>query len=439
MEKRPLILSAFKQLAALQADRLTNWPRVLSGILVVWPGRLVVAIAVMVSVASLPAAPAATSVSPRPTLPVEGPAFVASLVAVAADGTVTFEVDGQRRQAATSDLVMWGAPRGARRGPQVVTADGSLLVGSRLRLDANQLRLDSSCAGPMALPRSVVRGIILKPSADRLARSRLRMQSVAQQRDNDQLILINGDHVAGKVTEIGDTEIAIATDVGDVRIKTARVAALFLRGPPGRPSAGQGARLLVGFRDGTLLRAESLTVTDAAVFATLVCGVDYAGCRPADLTYFQPLEARAIYLSDLPSSQYEHVPYLTLKWPFYRDCNVLGGRLRCQGRYYCKGLGMHTASRLVYQFERPYRRFESEVAVDDAAGRHRGSVLFRVTTHTESGWRETYVSPILRGGEPPVSVSVDLAGTDAIQLEVDTADHGDQLDYADWLNPRLVK
>lgn len=407
---------------------------------------------------------------------------------------LTLRVDGQTRQVAAADLVMWGAPREARRGPQVVVADGSLLVGSGVHFANAQLRLDTTTTAAVALlPRSVVRAVILRPSADRLARAQRRTRGIAQQRDSDELILANGDRVVGEVTSLDATAVAIATDVGAVRIPKTRVGAILLRGPATRPAAEQDARFLIGLRDGTLLRAESLTVDAAVVRVQLVCGVAVAGWQRADLTYLQPLKGRAVYLSDLPASQYEDVPYLTLKWPFRRDQNVLGGQLRCQGRIYNKGLGMHTASRLVYRLETPatadepeasgstiwrvspphnvagssesviantvaatsrggghvpqrerlktpFRRFDSDVAVDDAAGRRHGSVLFRVTTHTvKSGWREAYVSPVLRGGDAPVSVSVDLTDADAVRLEVEFADHGDQLDYADWLNPRFVK
>ena len=142
---------------------------------------------------------------------------------------------------------------------------------------------------------------------------------------------------------------------------------------------------------------------------------------------------RVVYLSDLKPASYRHIPYLQLAWPYQADRSVLGGRLRAGGRLYLKGLGMHSPSRITYDLDEPYRRFEAEVAIDAEAGA-RGSVVFRVFVDDGGGtWQEQATSEIVRGGEPPVPISVDLTGAKRISLLVDFADRGDELDHADWL------
>ena len=42
------------------------------------------------------------------------------------------------------------------------------------------------------------------------------------------------------------------------------------------------------------------------------------------------------------------------------------------------------------------------------------------------------------GGMSPVPVSVDLSGVRQLSLLVDFGERGDELDYADWLEARLV-
>ena len=56
-----------------------------------------------------------------------------------------------------------------------------------------------------------------------------------------------------------------------------------------------------------------------------------------------------MYLSDLKPAEYHQTPYLDLPWPYQTDRNVTGGLLRCGGRLYLKGLGVHSAARLVYK------------------------------------------------------------------------------------------
>ena len=78
------------------------------------------------------------------------------------------------------------------------------------------------------------------------------------------------------------------------------------------------------------------------------------------------------------------------------------------------------------------------VSVDDAA-KGRGSVVFGAYVLRDGKWAEAYKSEIVRGGEPPRPVSVDLGGAAGLTLTVDYADRGDELDYADWLDARLVR
>jgi hypothetical protein len=100
---------------------------------------------------------------------------------------------------------------------------------------------------------------------------------------------------------------------------------------------------------------------------------------------------------------------------------------------------MYSASRISYALDEPYRRFETLIAIDDAA-EGRGSVVLRVATDRGDGkWHVDYTSPILRGGNSPIPVSVDLKGAKRISLLVDFGERADEMDYVDWLDARLVK
>jgi len=100
---------------------------------------------------------------------------------------------------------------------------------------------------------------------------------------------------------------------------------------------------------------------------------------------------------------------------------------------------VHSASRLTYDLDEHYRRFEAELAIDDeTAGQ--GSIIGRVFTDDGSGkWQLRHESPMIRGGDAPVGVELDLQGAKRISLLIDYADRGDQQDHADWLGARFVK
>jgi hypothetical protein len=99
---------------------------------------------------------------------------------------------------------------------------------------------------------------------------------------------------------------------------------------------------------------------------------------------------------------------------------------------------MPSASRLAYDVA-GYRKFEAEIAIDDAAGLA-GSVVFKVVLEAEPGnWATAYESPVVRGGDAPIPISVDLKGAGRMALLVDFADRGDVCDHANWLHARLTK
>jgi hypothetical protein len=143
-------------------------------------------------------------------------------------------------------------------------------------------------------------------------------------------------------------------------------------------------------------------------------------------------------LSDLEAANYRHVPYLSVEWPYKRDRNVDGNPLVAGGRRYLKGIGMHSASRLTYRLEGNYRRFDAAAAIDDSTD-GRGSVTFGVYVLRDEKWQEAYQSSIVRGGDAPVPVSVDVSGAAGLTLTVDYADRGDELDRVVWLDARLIK
>ena len=152
-----------------------------------------------------------------------------------------------------------------------------------------------------------------------------------------------------------------------------------------------------------------------------------------------PLGGQVTYLSDLTASGYRFISYLDLTWNYRADRSVEGNPLRAENHLYLKGLGMHSASRLTYDLDQPYRRFDAKLAVDDeTAGR--GSVIGRVFVDPGDGkWEPRFESPVVRGGMPSLPVSVDLQGAKRISLLVDFGDRGDQQDHADWIGARLVK
>jgi hypothetical protein len=260
-------------------------------------------------------------------------------------------------------------------------------------------------------------------------------------------------------------------EVGRVEIPTDRILAIIFnpaltRQPPGdcpdfcgrRPQEWDcpPLRAWAGFRDGSCLLATELILREASLRIT---ADGQTWNAPADsLAFLQPLGGRAVYLSDLKPAEYHQTPFLDLSWPHHADRNVTGGRLRCGGRLFLKGLGVHSKAQLVYDLTgvRDQRsgvrgqkgpplplgeglgvratHFCAEIGIDDSTA-GQGSVQFRVLIDGQ----EKFASKTIRGGDPPMPISVELTGAKRLELLVDYADHADILDHADWLNARLIR
>jgi hypothetical protein len=153
----------------------------------------------------------------------------------------------------------------------------------------------------------------------------------------------------------------------------------------------------------------------------------------------QPLAQRVIYLSDLKTIGFKHVPLFDWQQKYANDRSVTHSLLRAGGRRYIKGIGMPATSRLAYEIPAGAQRFEAEIAVDDEAG-GAGSVILRVFLEASGeSWKPAFESKVMRGGDPLQSVRVELGDARRLALVVEMSDHGDQRDWADWLNARFVK
>lgn len=373
-----------------------------------------------------------------PGVPVDGPAFRGKLAAAEAGGKLRFAGAARPHEILAADLAWWGALVEPAAGAQIILADGGTIVADAVRIEAEQVHGRSQSLGPFKLPLELVAGIILQPPADRATLDAWTARIATASGQTDRLLLDNGDELTGSVAGLTEKIVPLESDAGKVEVGVDKVAAIIFNPTLVHRSRTSGPRLLLGFADGSRLTAIELTADAAGAQVKLAGGAELKAATDR-ISALQPLGGKVVYLSDLKPISYRHVPYLQLEWPYHADRNVLGSRLRAGGKPLAKGLGMHSPSRITYDLDRPYRRFQAELAIDDEAV-DRGSVVFRVLVDDGRGaWSERAKSDVIRGGQAPVPISVDLSGAKRLSLLVDYADRADELDHADWLNARLVR
>ncbi|MBN2023049.1 MAG: NPCBM/NEW2 domain-containing protein [Pirellulales bacterium] len=365
-------------------------------------------------------------------VPVEGEPFRAELVACDPAWTLTFQPD---RALAAENLVRWGDCPDPARGSAVVLADESLVVGDLLEVSREAVRIDSKSCGLVRLPSATVAGVIFELPGDAVRRDRLLDRVLRAEDRSDVVLLANGDQLGGSLTEVDSDAIHLDTTSGPTSLELGQAEAIIFHPALRRRARRDGLGAWVGLADGSRVACARLAMEDrqASLIPAAVEDADWQ-TAPREVVFLQPFGGRAQYLSDRRPDAFRHIPFLDLAWPYENDRNGLGGRLRSGNRLYLKGLGAHGSSCLTYVLTAPCEAFAAELALDDAAGSG-GSVRFRVYVDR----RKRFESDVLRGGDEPAPVRVDLAGAKRLDLIVDFADRADQLDRADWLDARLIR
>lgn len=410
----------------------------------------------------------------------DGQRLAGTFTAFLQEGKLEFEIAGAKRVLAPSELIQFGGRREVTRGPCVFLTDGSIVVsrdnkipepyrwiglssgGVVVRVLSLGVPLNASDPlGPaeLKLPLERVQAVVYQIPAGAKERDALFDQLAALKGDEDRLLLENGDVIAGtlqlpeeaegpKANAAAGETFTIETRVGNrtqkVEVPVKRVAALrfspALLQIPEQPKS----TLELGMPDGSFLRTVSIgPIIDGGVTAVeLPGGLKIPISRfcdlPTEVVYLRSRQERVTYLTDLAPAAFRHWPFLTTEWPLGRGRNVLGGRLRAGGFVEDQGLGMHSRSRAIYAVPPGVKRFEAEAALDDAAGA-KGSVVFRVLKLSGQAWSVATETGPVRGGDPPVPLSVDVSGAEQIALVVEFGERGDECDWADWLGARFVK
>jgi hypothetical protein len=347
--------------------------------------------------------------------------------------------NGEERAFAAGKVVRWGNFSTAVGGHRVRLSSGGELIGHSLEIHEGEILVESALLENVRLPPGLASAVIFDMPADQETARLLEKRISAVAADADTLLFANGDQLTGQILDVAKDKLNFKSTVADLVVDRARVSALVFRREKSDGSVSAGKPIIwVGLRDGSRLLTRNVVIDERSARLDL----DRQGTLSVETSAviaLQPIGGDVVYLSDLNDAGYRHIPFLSLTWDIRRDRDVTGGPLAVGGLRYLKGLGMHSAARITYNLDGEYHAFQSDLAIDDSTD-GRGSVTCRVFTDDGSGqWRIKYESPVIRGGEKPVSVNVDLAGAKRISLLVDFADRGDEQDHVNWLDARLVR
>jgi hypothetical protein len=353
----------------------------------------------------------------------------------------TFRAEEKEREVPLEKLVRYGHFVDATRGPQILLADGSLLIANVREWDGAKLQVQSAAMGTLNLPLERVVGLLWQVPQSATSRDRL-LRGINQFQGNQDVVwLPNGDRLSGTVGGLTGDQFVLEAESGKTNLPLSRVVAVALNPTLIDHPTAKSARFVLGLNDGSRLNLESLQVADNKCSVACLAGFT-AEFGLSNVVAWQNLSGGVIFLSDLEPTKFQQVPLVQLGWPLGRDRSCAGELLRCSGRVYLKGLGMHAPAAAAYQLDREYRALCGEIGVDDHVGLQ-GSVGFHIDLATgaegdQGGtWKSSFSSPIFRGHDPTKRFQIDLHGARAIRLRAEVADRGEERDFANWLDVRL--
>jgi alpha-galactosidase len=115
------------------------------------------------------------------------------------------------------------------------------------------------------------------------------------------------------------------------------------------------------------------------------------------------------------------------------DKSVDGHAISIGGKTFERGIGTHAESVFRIDLKKSAEKFSASAGVDDDAPQKVGSVEFQVFGDGKLLWK----SGVLKSGDAPKLVELDVKGVGTLMLMVTDAGDGNNSDHADWADAQL--
>lgn len=142
-----------------------------------------------------------------------------------------------------------------------------------------------------------------------------------------------------------------------------------------------------------------------------------------------PCAAETVWISSLDLTP------ITQGWgKAQADKSVTGKPLAIAGKVFERGVGTHADSLVRLDLKGGSERFSASVGVDDAASRDIARLVFKIVGDGKTLWK----SDVMKQGQAPVPVDLDVKGVKTLLLKADAAGTGVAYAHADWADAQLL-
>jgi len=360
---------------------------------------------------------------------------------------VVLETSSGRRELPGSVLLYLDAqPASPAKGQKpeawINLVDGSLLAAQSYTVQRSVTRIALLGGGTAELPTRSVANVRFKDLDS--SRQDQWKRILATDAAGDLLVIAKKetlDYLEGLIHDVTDEVVQFELE-GEVHaVQRDRMAGLVYHQSRGTELADVLAHMTdtAGSRFAVIAVVLEKGTLELTTAAGLTVSRPLASIQKIDFSH-----GKVIYLSDLDwhTGRSDWIPFVSTAKPlavlkkFYeprRDRGFARPELRLDGRAYAKGLALHSRTYLVYELPAGFRRFEAIAGIDQS---HVDLGHVRLEIHGDD--RELFASD-LRGGEPPLEISLEITGVRRLAILVD---FGEDLSVGDTLNlcdARIVK
>lgn len=391
----------------------------------------------------------------------------ARLVNVETTSTLAFQQQSQSLSLPLGQIVRYSSDRNVVPSPSVALADGSWLAGHVQWLSDRRLRVVSKWFEPLELELDNARALQINPSTSWPETQHLRAQMLKPTGSDDVLWKRGSESRSGlsasgivtlqikKSVEAGAADRAVwnfRVQAGSpaVELAQADIAGITFSPILRQPTAPCPSCTTIHLVDSSVLIVKSLSRRDdGRVECVLPSGIKLLSLDESDqwvesITQITSQPAEVTWLSDLEPARYRLLDSdSTVPWSLGRNRDLFGQRLfDVRGHAIEHALMIHSPAQVAYRWDGKPSKLFATLAIQQPAANGSsaatGSIQGQVLVARDGQLVKVWQSQVIRAGDEPVSVEVDLGSTQLFVLLVDPADMGTLGDHAVWRDARVV-
>lgn len=392
----------------------------------------------------------------------------ARLTNIESTGTLVFAFQGQPLSVEAREIVRWSSDRTTTPGSSAALEDGSWLAGQLQWPSDRKMRIVSKWFEPVERELDSLRAVLVNSSPG---------WPETQSRQS-QMLQVTGSHdVLWKRNSESQSGLS-ASGIVTVQIKKSidatspdRAVWNFRSQPGGAPVEMVQADvtgvsfspilrrttppcpdcITVHLIDGSrLLVREVKRRDDGRVECRLASGLTLVSLDEADQFVDAIAQITAqpdgiTWLTDTEPARYRLLESDSrVPWPLGRNQDLFGKRLfDRQGQSIDRALVIHSPAQVAYRWDGKAAKLHSTLELISASSEQQttdsyGSIQAEVLVARNGQLVSAWQSETLRTGQSPLTVEVDVSGSQLIVLLVDQADLGTTGDHAMWRDVRIV-